>query len=108
MSIKKIVKKEWKDYFDKFSKRFLKDEQPEYADIKILSQESGAQSETTWLILEGITYDPHDNVLDIKVEDLDRMIVNPMEIYVDEDENGWINSMEVIERDGTKDIIEIR
>jgi len=108
MAVRKIEKKDWQSYFDTFSKSFLKDKQPEYIGIQILSGEFGAQPETSWLVMEGITYDPKGNLLDVKVEDLNRMILDPLEIYVDEDERGWIHSMEIIEKDGTKDIIEIR
>lgn len=108
MAVRKIEKNEWQSYFDTFSKLFLKDKQPEYMGIQILSGEFGSQPETSWLVMEGITYDPKGNLLDVKVEDLNRMILNPVEIYVDEDEGGWIHSMEIIEKDGTKDIIEIR
>lgn len=108
MAVKKLERSEWQTFFDTFSKNFLKDDQPEYAEIQILSEDMGAQPETGWLVLEGITYDSGDDLLDIKVENLDRMILHPSEIYVDEDTGGWITSMEIVERDGTKDIIEIR
>jgi len=108
MAVKKLDRRDWKDFFDTFSKKYLKDKQPEYAEIQILSETVGAQPETSWLILEGITYNPKDDLLDIKLEDLDRMILHPSEIYVDEDTDGWINSMEIVEQDGTKDIVEIR
>lgn len=108
MAIKKIEKKEWQTYFDTFSKSYLTDEQPEYAEIQVLSRESGIQPESSWLPLEGITYEPKKGTLNIKVENLDHMILHPTEIYVDEDERGWIDSMEIIQQDGTKEIIEIR
>lgn len=108
MAIKKISKREWQRYFDTFSKSFLKDEQPEYAEIQVLSRESGIQPESSWLPLEGITYDSKKETLNIKVENLDHMILHPVEIYVDEDDNGWIESMEITKQDGSKELIEIR
>lgn len=108
MAVKKIEKEEWQSFFDNFSKKYLKDEQPEYAEIRVLSNESGAQAETGWVPLEGITYNPKDGMLYIKVEELNRMIWNPREIYVDEDEEGWIESFEIIESDDTRDIVQIR
>lgn len=108
MAVKKIEKEEWQSFFDAFSKKYLKDEQPEYAEICVLSKESGSQPETGWLPLEGITFNAKDNILYIRVEDLNRMIWNPAEIYIDEDEDGWIESMEVVESDGTKDIVQLR
>lgn len=108
MAIKKIEKKEWQNYFDTFSKSFLRDEQPEYAEIQVLSSESGIQPESSWLPLEGITYDPKKEILNIKVEKLDHMILHPAKIYVEENDNGWIESMEITQTDGSKEIIEIR
>ncbi|MDX1639813.1 MAG: DUF5335 family protein [Balneolaceae bacterium] len=108
MAVRKINRSDWQSFFDTFSKKFLKDDQPEYAGIQILSEDIGAQPETGWLPLEGITYNPKDDLLDIRVEQLDRMILHPSEIYVDEDSQGWITSLEIVEKDGTKDIIEIR
>ena len=108
MAIKKIDKQDWQTYFDNFSKAFLRDDQPEYAAIQILSEASGVQPETEWLPMEGITYNPKDDLLNIKLEDLDHMILHPSEIYVDEEDNGWVTSLEIIESDGTKEIIEIR
>lgn len=108
MAIKKIEKSTWQSYFDTFSKSFLKDDQPEYVEIQILSAASGIQPETSWLPLEGITYDSRKDALNIKVEALDHMIDHPSEIFVDEDDGGWIASMEIIQEDGTKNIIEIR
>lgn len=104
----KINKDDWQSYFDTFAKRYLKDDQPEYADIKIYTDHTGVQSETTWQILEGITYDEKDDLLNIKVENLNHMILNPREIYVEEADEGWINSVEIIDQDNTKTIIETR
>ncbi|MDX1638115.1 MAG: DUF5335 family protein [Balneolaceae bacterium] len=108
MAVKKIDKTEWLTYFDNFSKNFLKDTQPEYAEIRVLSGEMGVQPETGWTLLKGISYDPKDDVLDISVDKLTRLIFHPAEINVEQDQNGWVTSIEVTETDGTKDIIEIR
>ncbi|MDX1671625.1 MAG: DUF5335 family protein [Balneolaceae bacterium] len=108
MAIRKIEKEDLSSFFNEFAKRYLKDEQPEYADIQVLSEEYGVQRETDWLILEGISYDPKKDILDIKVEKLDHMIMNPVEVYVDEEPGGLITSMEIIQKDGTKNIVEIR
>lgn len=108
MSTRKIEKKDWNDYFDRFSRRYLTDDQPEYAGILILSMDSGAQPETSWLPLEGITYDPKNNVLEIRVEKLDHFIWEPTEIYIDEMEDGQLAAIEIRRKDGITEIIEIR
>ena len=108
MAVKELNKTEWQPFFDTFYKKFLKDDQPEYAEIRVLSNELGAQPETGWVVLQGISFDPKGDTLDIRVEDLNRMIWHPAKIYIDEYEDGWITSMEIVEADGTKDIIELR
>lgn len=108
MAIRKIEKQEWKNYFNTFSKNFLVDEQPEYAEIKIISESLGDQPETSWLLLQDIAYDPRNDVLDIIVEKLDHRIQHPTEIYVDEEDDGWVTSIQIAQGDGTKDIIELR
>jgi hypothetical protein len=39
---------------------------------------------------------------------MDHMVLHPEEIYVDESEKGGINSLEVIRKDGTIEVIELR
>lgn len=108
MSIKEVEKKEWQEYFDEFSKKYLKDEEPEYVEITVLDDSAGAQLESNWMPLRGITYDDKNDLLEIELDKLKRLIRHPEKIYVDEADNGWLLSFEVIQRDGTKDIIETR
>lgn len=108
MKSKKITKKEWQKYFDQFSLKYLKDKQPEYVEIQVLSEQMGIQPETQWTVLKGITYDPNDDMLQIQVENLEHMISQPSEIYVNEEEDGWLTGMMVIQRGGERNIIEIR
>jgi len=104
----KITKKQWQKYFDTFSRKFLKDDQPEYVEIQIISKEIGVQPETQWTILKGITYDPKSDILEIQVENMEHNISHPEEIYVNEEENGWLTGMMVIQEGGEKNILDIR
>ncbi|PAU95566.1 hypothetical protein CK503_00425 [Aliifodinibius salipaludis] len=108
MESKKISKQEWQKYFDSFSIRYLKDEQPEYIEIQVLSEDIGVQNEITWTPLKGIAYDPKSDILEIQIDKLDHLISHPQEIYVNEEDNGWLTGMMVIRRDGEKSIIDIR
>ena len=51
MKSKKITKKQWQKYFDQFSLKYLKDKQPEYVEIQVLSEQMGIQPETRWTVL---------------------------------------------------------
>jgi len=111
MALEKLPKEQWKEFFDNFSKKFCKDKIPEFAQIEVLSPELGDQEETLWVKLMGITYDPKDDVLDIALGelDLDHMIYHPTEIWVDVDEDGFINEMEVIHDNGElSEVINLR
>ncbi|MGD8426468.1 MAG: DUF5335 family protein [Balneolaceae bacterium] len=108
MATKKIDKKEWKQYFDSFSMKFLKDEQPEYIEIQILSETLGAQTEMSWTPLKGITYDPKSDLLEIQIDKMEHLISHPEEIYVEEVENGWVTGMQITQKSGEKNIIDIR
>ena len=108
MDSKKISKKQWQKYFDTFSIKYLKDEQPEYIEIQVMSQEMGVQKETTWTPLKGISYDPKSDILAIQVDKMEHMISHPKEIYVNEEKNGWVTGMMVIQKGGERNIIDIR
>jgi hypothetical protein len=108
MKSKKISKRQWQKYFDSFSLKYLKDEQPEYIEIQVLSEDMGAQHEIAWTPLKGITYDPKSDILEIQIEKLDHLISHPEEIYVNEEDSGWLTGMMVVRRDGEKSIIDIR
>jgi len=108
MATKKIDKKEWKKYFDTFSIKYLKDKQPEYVEIQILSDSLGVQPETRWMVLKGITYDPKSDLIEIQVDKMDHMITHPQEIFVEEMDNGWLAGMQITQENGEKNIIDIR
>lgn len=108
MSVRKINKAEWPKYFNDYFHKFLKDKQPEYVELRILSKESGNQPEIEWTPLRGISFDPKNDLLDLSVDKLDHLIYHPVEIYVDDEKDGMINSMEITNKEGDKEIIEIR
>lgn len=108
MKSKKISKKQWQKYFDSFSIKYLKDEQPEYIEIQVLSEDVGAQYAIQWTPLKGITYDPKSDILEIQVDKMDYLISHPSEIYVNEERDGLLTGMMVVRRDGEKSIIDIR
>ena len=108
MATKKIHKEDWQKYFDRFSSRYLKDDQPEYVEIQVMSKAMGVQPETGWTILKGITYDPKSDALGILVDKMQHTIAHPEEIYVEEEEDGWLTGVQVIKKDGETNILDIR
>lgn len=108
MESQKISKKQWQKYFDNFSLKFLKDNQPEYIELQVLSEDIGAQQAIQWTPLKGITYDRKSDILEIQVDKMEYLISHPSEIYVNEEKGGWLTAMMVIRKDGERNIINIR
>lgn len=105
---RKLSKDQWGSYFDTFSRKFLRGVNPEDADIKVLSPEIGAQEGTRHARLQGITYDRKDNVLEILLKNHDHLVFDPQEVWVDEEDNGFVNTIEIVRKDDTREIIELR
>lgn len=108
MAIRHLAPEDWSRYFDAFSRRHIRERRTDYAEIRVFSMEDGAQPETSWLPLAGITYDRKDDLLEILVENMDHLILHPTEIFVEETEEGVLTSLQVVRRDGLKEIIEVR
>jgi hypothetical protein len=107
MVIRSLPRPEWAPYFDGFSRAKQQTGRVDYAEVRVFSPEIGAQPETRWLPLLGLTYDPKDDLLEVLVEGLDHLIAHPTAIYVDE-AGGRLERMEVVRRDGTREVVEIR
>ena len=100
MTIKKLDKKDWAAYFDGISKTLgAKNVTIEVAPLGIRPQ-----MEAKSLALNGLVYDGKSDLFEVQTADLDHLIHGPTEIYVDEWDSA-VTSVEVIDRDGTKQII---
>ena len=107
MATRTLPRAEWNRYFDAFSHTKSDTGRIDYAEIRVLSPEDGAQPQTQWVPLQGLTYDPKDDLLEVRVTGLDHLVGHPEEIYVDE-EGGRLNRLQVVRRDGTREIVELR
>lgn len=107
MAIRTLPRAEWNAYFDAFSGTKSHTGRIDYAEVRVLSLEDGVQIQARWLPLQGLTYDPKNDLLEVQMPGLDHLIGHPEAVYVDE-EAGRLDRFEVVRRDGTKEIIEIR
>jgi hypothetical protein len=105
---KQIPRKEWKNYFDRFTKNHLRDDRPEDATIELLSPALGDQVEASGARLLGITFDPKSKALQVLLENVDHLVLEPKEIWVMEEKDGFLPAIEVVRPDGTKEILTIR
>ena len=102
---RELDRQQWQSYFDTFTKKHLRDQLPEDATIQVISPEIGDQEQAEHARLEGVTYDPKSNALQILLKNYDHLIYNPEEIRVEEDDHGFLRQMEVRRSDGTLEVL---
>jgi len=95
-------------YFDQFTKRFLRDDSPEYASVEVLSPDWGEQIESEGELLIGITYDHKKKSLEFELESGDHRVYQPREVWVLEEQDGFVSSIEVVPPDGPKEIVTVK
>jgi hypothetical protein len=105
---KQLPRAEWKDYFDRFSREHLRDDQSGAATVEVISPTLGDQFEVSAVRLLGLVYDPKSEAFEVALEDVEQVAIYPAEIWVLEGEPGFIATLEVIRRDGIKEIIYVR
>ena len=112
-AMRQVPREQLQAYFDAFSRRFLRDGSPEAADVEVVSRDLGDQIIAAGARLAGITYDPHADSLELSFEltidqTADHRMPSPKEVWVEEDDDGFVRSVEVVRRDGTREIVTIR
>jgi hypothetical protein len=105
---RQLQRSEWQTYFDHLMRRYLAQAAPAAATIEVLSAELGDQPEVSGVRLAGIDYDPKSNALEVAVEDLDHLVFYPTEIWVLEEDDGFVSALEVRRDDGTTEIIRLQ
>jgi hypothetical protein len=99
----KLDKSNWRVFLDRLSKELV----GKQAEIEVASLALGAQIETEWMPLQGIAYDPKDDVLELILDGLDHMIHKPREVWIDQGPLG-VGSMEIIDAEGVRQIVKLR
>ena len=95
-------------YFDEFTKHFLQGGSHEEVDVEVLSPDLGDQYVAEGVHLMGITYEPKDNSLELELDSGDHRIDEPKEVWTIEETDGFVNTIEVVHKDSTKEIVKIR
>jgi hypothetical protein len=104
---KQIAREHWQSYFDAFAKRHLRSDARMAASIDVLSPTLGVEPEATSVRLDGIDYDPKGQTLEVQLEGLDHLVFYPAEIWVVEEDDGFITALEVVRTDGGREITRI-
>lgn len=103
MTTEKLDKAKWQPYFDAMVK-ILPGKQVE---IDANSLGIGAQIESEFAQLLGITYDPKDDILEVLLEGWDHLIPRPREMYIDHDGLN-LKSVMVMDNNGIQQVIRLR
>ncbi|NPA42320.1 MAG: hypothetical protein GXO18_08620 [Aquificae bacterium] len=105
MATRKLDRSEWERFFDEVSKNLKGVE----GQLEVVSEELGDQTEVEWAFVEGISYDPKDDVFEIQFSEgkHDHLIQKPVEVFVEE-EGGLLKSVEILKEDGTKFILRLK
>jgi hypothetical protein len=103
---KQIPREDWKSYFDEVEKRHIRNGTAS-ATIDLISPELGDQAEEVKVLLEGLDYDPKSEALEVQLKDLDRLVFQPVDIWVIEEDDGFVSALEVVHADGVREIMRI-
>jgi hypothetical protein len=102
---KQIPRDEWQSYFERFTKQHLVGGPPEAGTIEVVSPVIGDQLEARATHLEGLSYDPKSNAFEVWLEDIDHLVFDPAEIWVIEEDDGLVSTIELVAADGAKQIV---
>src|SRR4029077_1031807 len=105
---KQIPRDQWKTYFDRFTGQYLKEEEAEDATVEVLSPTLGDQFEAEGVRLLGLSYSPQSNLFELRLEDTEDLVFEPAEIWVMEEEGGFICNLQMVRSDGTNEVIYLR
>lgn len=103
-----IPRERLEDFFNQFSRRFLIDGSPEAVDVEVLEPDWGAQYLAQGARLLGITYDPRTNALEFEIDSGDHRVYGPQEVWVLEEQDGFLSAIEVVRPDSTREVVSIR
>ena len=104
----KVPPEQLEKYFDTFSKHYLMRESTNAVDIEVLMPELGDQFEAEGAHLAGISYDPRSRAIDIELDGGDHRAYKPSEVWVVEDDDGFLKAMEMVQADGTREVVRVR
>ena len=102
MTVRTLEKSDWRPFFDHLSKMLDGCQAEIEASLAL-----GDQVQASWLPLLGLVYDPKDDVVEVALDGLDHLIRSPRDIYVEEG-NGLLASVEMIDADGTRQIVKLK
>lgn len=107
MRTTRLEGKEAQTYFDEFTKRYLVNRSPEAVDVEVTGPEFGEQRAVEGARLMGISYDAREHTLDIFYGPGDHRLIGAEQVWVREDDNGFVRTIEVVLPQGDREIIKL-
>ena len=95
-------------YFDRFTKRFLRDWHPRAVDVEVLEPELGDQFPIVGARLLGIVYDTDTRVLELLLDSGDHRIQQPREVWIIEEQDGFLATMQIVHSNGIRELVSVR
>jgi len=105
---KRISPDRMQEYFDGFSRRFLRNDSTTSVDVELLGMDIGDQVEGEGVRLIGITYEPRTRDLEVELESGGLHSYKPKEVWAIEEDDGFISAIEIVRDDDTKEIVRVR
>ena len=102
-TMRAIPKPEWQSFFDTMADALT----GKRVEIEAASLDVGDQIVAEWVPLIGISYDRHDDLVDVAVGGLDHLIRRPSEIVIQEGPHG-VETITVATADGGRQILRLK
>ena len=93
------------EYFDAFTRQFLRDGSPKAIDVEVLEPDLGDQYALEGARLVGITYDARTNTLEVALAVGDYRVTDLQDVWVIEEADGFLNAIEVILGGGSRELM---
>ncbi|MGH7471485.1 MAG: DUF5335 family protein [Longimicrobiales bacterium] len=100
----KIPQDQLSEYFETFTKRFLRDDAPEVVTVDVMAPDLGDQLAAAHARLVGITYDRGTNALEFELAGGDHRVVAPKEVWTVQEDDGFLSAIEVVRADGVREV----
>ena len=99
----KLDETQLRELFDRVTKQLEgKPVQVEVASLKL-----GDQIQAQWMPLLGLTYDPHDDAVELMLEGIDVTISKPREIHFD-GVGTQCNALDILDAEGVQHIVQFK
>jgi hypothetical protein len=105
---KKIPRNQLAEYFDTFTKRFLRDGSPEAIDIEVVAPDWGDQQPVQGARLIGITYDADTRTLEFAFDVGDHRVIKPRDVWVVEEPDGFVSSLEIERAGRAREVVSVK